>query len=47
MRLRGESLDTERAGVVMLQPLNGLCDLLALTARRRHLAQTGTLLAHQ
>ena len=47
MDVRGEVLDPEREGVVPLQPRDGLRDLMALTARRRDLAQTRPLLAHQ
>ena len=47
MDLRCEIIDTERKGVVTLQPLDGLRYLIALTSRRRYLAQTRPLSAHQ
>jgi hypothetical protein len=42
-----EVIDTEREGVVTLQPIDGLRYLMALTSRRRDLAQTRTLIAHK
>ena len=45
--LRREVIDTQRLCEVTLQPIDCPRNLLTLTSRRRHLAQTRTLIAHK
>src|SRR6185369_17470144 len=44
---RSEVLDTQRLREVSLQPIDCPRNLMTLTPRRRYLAQTLTLIAHQ